>query len=72
MRECVELGIEHVWMHRSFGMGSVSPAAAAIGREHGIQVIDGGCPCMFEPTADRGHKLMRFVFTINHHVPRTV
>ena len=72
MRECAELGIGHVWMHRSFGAGSVSPAAAAFGREHGIQVIDGGCPCMFEPTADPAHKLMRFVFTVNHHVPRTV
>jgi len=72
MRRCAELGIGHVWMHRSFGAGSVSPAAAAYGREHGIQVIDGGCPCMFEPTADAAHKLMRFVFTVNHHVPRTV
>ena len=72
MRECAELGIGHVWMHRSFGAGSVSPAAAAYGREHGIQVIDGGCPCMFEPTADPVHKFMRFVFTVNHHVPRTV
>jgi uncharacterized protein len=24
MRECLELGIKHVWMHRSFGSGSVS------------------------------------------------
>src|ERR1043166_10152617 len=24
MRECSELGIKHVWMHRSFGPGSVS------------------------------------------------
>jgi predicted CoA-binding protein len=72
MRECAELGIGHVWMHRSVGGGSVSPAATAYGREHGIQVIDGGCPCMFEPTADRVHKVMRFVFTVNHHVPRTV
>jgi len=28
MRECAELGIKHVWMHRSFGGGSVSQAAA--------------------------------------------
>jgi uncharacterized protein len=72
MRECAELGIERVWMHRSFGAGSVSEAAAAYGREHGIAVIDGGCPCMFEPTADLGHKAMRWVFTLNGHVPREV
>ena len=72
MRECSDLGIKHVWMHRSFGGGSVSGAAAAWGREHGIRVIDGGCPLMFEPTADPGHKLMRFVFTLTGKVPRRV
>jgi hypothetical protein len=72
MRECAELGIARVWMHRSFGAGSVSEAAAVYGREHGIAVIDGGCPCMFEPTADLGHKAMRWVFTLNGHVPREV
>jgi predicted CoA-binding protein len=72
MRECADLGIKHVWMHRSFGAGSVSDTATAYGREHGITVIDGGCPCMFDPTADVGHKAMRFVFTLNRHVPRQV
>jgi uncharacterized protein len=71
MRECADLGIKHVWMHRSFGKGSVSDAAADYGRKHGITVIDGGCPLMFEPTADGGHKVMRFVFTMTGKVPRT-
>src|ERR671911_2165235 len=60
MRECAELGIKHVWMHRGPGAGSVSSAAAEYGRQQGITVIDGGCPCMFDPTADLGHKAMRF------------
>jgi len=72
VRECSELGIKHVWMHRSFGKGSVSDAAADYGRGRGIEVIDGGCPCMFEPTADAGHKVMRFVFTLTGKVPREV
>jgi len=72
MRECAELGIQHVWMHRGPGAGSVSPTAAAYGRERGIAVIDGGCPCMFEPTADFGHKVMRGIFTITGNVPRQV
>lgn len=72
MRECAELGIEHVWMHRGPGSGSVSAAAADYGRKHGIAVIDGGCPCMFGPTADLGHKLMRLVFTLNGNVPKSV
>ena len=72
MRECAELGIKHVWMHRGPGTGSVSQAAADYGRQHGVAVIDGGCPCMFEPTADLGHKAMRVVFTLSGNVPREV
>jgi predicted CoA-binding protein len=70
MRECDELGIKQVWMHRAYGPGSVSPAAATYGRRHGITVIDGGCPLMFEPTADFGHKIMRAIY--RSHVPKTV
>jgi uncharacterized protein len=72
MRECAELGIRHVWMHRGPGTGSVSVEAAKYGREHGIAVIDGGCPCMFGPTADVGHRAMRFVFTLSGNVPKQV
>ena len=70
MRQCVDMGIKHVWMHRGPGAGSVSDTATRYGREHGITVIDGGCPLMFGPTADVGHKVMRFVFA--GHVPRQV
>jgi predicted CoA-binding protein len=72
MRECADLGIKQVWMHRGPGAGSVSDAAADFGRQHGITVIDGGCPCMFGPTADLGHKAMRVIFTMTGNVPRTV
>jgi hypothetical protein len=50
----------------------VSKPAAAYGRAHGIAVIDGGCPCMFGPTADPGHKAMKVVFTLAGNVPRKV
>jgi predicted CoA-binding protein len=70
MRECAELGIRHVWMHRSVGQGSVSEAAADYGRSRGIHVISGGCPLMFDPVADGGHKAMRVVFTLTGKVPR--
>jgi hypothetical protein len=72
MRECAELGIKQVWMHRGPGSGSVSQKAADYGRRQGIAVIDGGCPCMFGPTADLGHKAMRFVFTLTGNVPKDV
>ena len=72
MRECADLDIKHVWMHRAFGAGSVCDEATVYGREHGVTVIDGGCPLMFEPTADFGHKMMRVMFTPTGKVPRTV
>jgi uncharacterized protein len=72
MRECADLGISRVWMHRGPGGGSVSRTATAFGREHGITVIDGGCPCMFGPTADPGHRAMRALLALTGHVPREV
>ena len=72
MRECAELGIKRVWLHRAFGQGSVSEEATRYGRERGVAVIDGGCPCMFEPTADPGHKVMRVLGTFTGKVPRKV
>lgn len=72
VRECAELDIRHVWMHRGPGAGSVSETAAAYGRENGITVIDGGCPLMYGPTADFGHKCMKAIFTLTKAVPRTV
>jgi predicted CoA-binding protein len=72
MRECADLGIKHVWMHRGPGAGSVSEAATDYGRRRDIAVIDGGCPCMFDPTADLAHKAMRVVFTLSGKVPKQV
>jgi uncharacterized protein len=70
MRECAELGIKHVWMHWGAGATSVSAAATDYGRRHGIKVIDGGCPLMFGPTSDFGHKVMRVALA--GHVPKRV
>ena len=72
MRECADLGIREVWMHRAFGAGSVSDEATEYGRAQGITVIDGGCPLMFPPTADGGHRFMRTVCTLTGKVPRRV
>ena len=72
MKECVELGIPRVWMHRLYGDGSVSPAAVQFGRDHDVTVIDGGCPLMFDPTADGGHKILRRWATWTGKAPRQV
>jgi predicted CoA-binding protein len=72
VRACDDLGIKQVWMHRGPGPGSVCDDATVFGRAHGMTVIDGGCPLMFDPTADFAHKLMRFVLTRTGKVPRHV
>lgn len=73
VRECEQLGIRRVWMHQPpFGPGSISKSAANYGRNHGITVIEGGCPCMFDPTADPGHKAMRMIGRITGKVPQHV
>ena len=56
VRECAEVGISRIWMHRSFGAGSVSDAAVKFCREHNLTIIAGGCPVMFCEPVDFGHK----------------
>ena len=70
VHECAELGIKHVWMHWGSGGSSVSEAATEYGRQHGITVIDGGCPLMFGPTADFAHKVIRVA--LSGRVPKHV
>jgi len=72
MHEAVDLGIHQVWMHRAFGAGSVSDPATTYGREHGVTVIDGGCPLMFGQTADGGHRFMCRMLKLTGKVPRQV
>lgn len=72
VRECHELGITRVWMHRGFGEGSVSDAAADYGRRHGMTVIAGGCPLMFAPTSDLSHRAMCWYLNRRGAIPKEV
>ena len=72
VRACDSLAIKQVWMHRGPGAGSVCDQATIYGRDHGMTVIDGGCPLMFDPTADVAHKVIRFFLTRTGKVPRNV
>jgi uncharacterized protein len=66
VRQCVELGIRHVWMHCMMGvkpglgsgMTSVSAAAVELCRAHDIQLIPGSCPNQFLHP-DFAHGMMR-------------
>ena len=70
VRQCVDLGIGHVWMHRSFGRGSVAEEAVALCEENGVQVIPGGCPMMFLDPVDIGHRCMRWFLGLTGKLPR--
>lgn len=61
VRACAERGVPRVWMHRSFGEGSVSEEAVALCREHGIRAVVGGCPLMYCGRVDVVHRCMRWV-----------
>jgi predicted CoA-binding protein len=61
VEECEALGITRVWLHRSFGRGSVDEAAVVHARAAGMTVIAGGCPLMFEPASDAIHRCMGWV-----------
>jgi predicted CoA-binding protein len=69
VQQCVDLSIQHVWMHCLMGtkpglaasMTSVSQEAVQLCREHGIKVIPGSCPNQFLKP-DIGHAIMRGMF----------
>lgn len=69
IRQCVDLGIKHVWMHCMLGtkpglaasMTSVSAEAVRLCEENGISVIPGTCPNQFLKP-DFGHAMMRVMF----------
>ena len=75
VQQCVDLGIQRVWMHclmgtkpgLAAGMTSVSQEAVRMCRENGITVIPGTCPNQFLKP-DFGHAVMRVLFrTLGFH-----
>ena len=68
-RDCVEAGVPRVWLHRSFGTGSVSDDATAICRDAGIAVLDGGCPMMFLEPVDIAHRCFRWILGATGKLP---
>lgn len=59
IKQCIESGISRVWMHRSFGAGSVSENGVKLGEENGISVIAGACPMMYLQPVDFAHKMIK-------------
>lgn len=69
VRECAALGVKRVWMHRSFGHGSVDGEAVRLCAELGIAVIPGACPMMFCEPVDPAHKCIRWIQRVTGGAP---
>lgn len=69
VRQAHERGVRHVWFHRSFGTGSVSPEAVAACRAAGMNCIVGGCPLMYCEPVDIAHRCMRWWLARGGKVP---
>jgi predicted CoA-binding protein len=67
--ECAAAGARWIWLHRSFGKGSVSEEAIERCRIHGIHVIPGGCPMMHCAPVDPGHACMRVMLRLFGGLP---
>ncbi len=69
VRECADLGIRHVWLHRSFGQGSISEEAVFECVLHNIACLVGGCPMMYCEPVDFGHRCMRWILKMQKRLP---
>jgi predicted CoA-binding protein len=69
VRQCGALGVPRVWLHRSFGEGSVSAEAVRECEARGIRCIVGGCPLMYCRPVDLGHRCMRWLLRWQGAVP---
>lgn len=74
VKECAELGIKRVWMHKGIDQkaGSVSDEAVEFCHKHNMMTIPGGCPMMYCRHADFGHRFFRWLYGITNKLPKKV
>ena len=70
VRQCIEVGTSRVWMHRSFGTGSVSTEATKLCEKNNISVIAGACPMMYLQPVDFGHKMIKGILRFTGGLPK--
>ena len=67
VRDCVERGVDRVWLFRGLGgQGATSEAALRLCAEHGIDVVAGACPLMFLEPVGWFHRVHRAGRRANH------
>jgi hypothetical protein len=60
VEQCIALGIDKIWMHRSVDNGSYSAEAEKLAEKNGLSVIGIGCPMMFLKP-DLFHRCFRWI-----------
>jgi uncharacterized protein len=72
VRDCLEAGVDHVWMHKGAGggAGAVDPSAVALCDEHGIELVAGQCPFMFLPGTPFFHGVHGFFRKLTGGYPK--
>jgi predicted CoA-binding protein len=71
VRQAAARRVPRVWLHRSFGQGSVSASAVRECEKASISCIAGGCPLMYCEPVDLGHRCMRAILGWLGRVPRS-
>lgn len=69
VRDCAEVGVKRVWMHKGEGLGAVSQSAIEYCQQNGISVIDGQCPFMFLPQTMLLHRMHGFAKRVTGSYP---
>ena len=68
--QCIDAGVQRVWIHQSLAKGSsVSQAAVEYCRQHEISVIAGACPMMYGDNVDFGHTCIRWILRLTGGLP---
>jgi uncharacterized protein len=67
--ECVQAGVQRVWLYRGGGQGAVTDEAVRLCKENGIAVVPGECPFMFFPKSAWFHRFHGFVKKISGAYP---
>jgi predicted CoA-binding protein len=71
VRDCLEAGIQRVWMYRGGGPGAVSREAVQFCETNGIRVIAGHCPLMFWRDSGFFHHLHGWLLKLTGRYPRS-
>ena len=69
--DCRELGINHIWIHKSLDQGSYSKEAEIFCNENDIDLVPAGCPLMYCKPVDFPHKCIKWFLHTTGKLPRS-